>query len=39
MTRIQEVTNQLDLIKNDFQRNKNFEAIEEWEEEKPGYEF
>ena len=39
MTRIQEVTNQLDLIKDDFQRNKNFEAIEEWEEEKPGYEI
>ena len=39
MSRIQETTAQLDLIKDDFQLNKNFEAIEEWEGEKPGYEI
>lgn len=38
MTRIQEVTGQLDMIKDDFQLNKDFEAIEEWEDNKPSYE-
>ena len=39
MSRIQEVTQQLDLIKDDFQLNKNFEAIGEWEMQKPDYEI
>lgn len=39
MSRIQEVTGKLDMIKDDFQLNKNFEAIEEWENEKPNYEI
>lgn len=39
MSRIQEVTNQLDLIRDDFQLNRDFEAIEEWDNDKPGYEI
>ncbi|CAI2366387.1 unnamed protein product [Moneuplotes crassus] len=39
MSRIQEVTGKLDMIKDDFQLNKNFEAIEDWENEKPNYEI
>ena len=39
MARIQEVTGKLDLIKDDFQLNKDFEAIEDWETDKPGYEI
>jgi len=39
MSRIQEVTNKLDMIKDDFKLNRDFEAIEEWEDQKPGYEI
>jgi chromosome segregation ATPase len=39
MTRIQEVTNKMDMIKDDFNLNQDYEAIEKWEEEKPSYEI
>lgn len=39
MSRIQEVTKQLDLIKDDFKLNRDFEAIEEWDQQKPEYEI